>query len=189
MAKLLPRTKITQIKEIAYARADTHGYMSSGRVENGKFMNDLVEDPEIGGVLSEYMEKEKIRTYIKDTILNRYSKDRIEEVLKANPPVDAIQKVYSVAANEIQIADDVVVCRSENGAIYIVSSGTYQKWETALKKALELIARQPTLIIDGKIPEICLQLIVLSMSITDGDKELISNALSAINVKARFCSN
>ena len=189
MAKILPRTKITQIKDNAYSKADAHGYMSSGRVENGKFMNDLIEDPEVGGVLSEYMEKEKIRTYIKDTILNRYTKDRKEEVLRANPPVDTIQKVYSVIASEIQAVEDVVVCRAENGDIYIVSSGTYQKWETALKKALELIARQPNLTINGKIPKICLQLIVLNKSITDGDKELISDALNAINVKARFCSN
>lgn len=187
MSVKLPRAQAAQIRNIVYAKADAHHYISRARNENGQFMTALVDDPDVGGVLSAYMEKEAIRTYIKDTILNRYTKRHKDKILEGNSPTDTIQKVYSVASGEIQTAGCVTVCRSEDGRIFVVSSGDLRKWETALKKALELIARQPKLVVGDKFPEICLQLAVLNHGLTDGDKKLITDALNVINVKARFC--
>jgi hypothetical protein len=82
----------------------------------------------------------------------------------------------------------VSVCRSSVGEIYVVSEGTVLKWETALRKALEIIAREPGLTVDNVTPTICLQLADVSASITDGDKKHITTALAAISVKARFFS-
>ena len=187
MANRLSSEKATQIREIVYARADTHGYINKGRNENGRFMSDLVEDSEVGVALAEYMDKGDIRTYIKDAILNGYTKSRKREVLKGNSPTDTIQKIYSTAVNIIQKVEDVYVCRSDKGEFFVVSNGTFLKWETALRKALELVAQQPKLSVDGKPPEICLQLVIMKFGITDGDKKLVIDALKAINVKARFC--
>ena len=72
MPKLLPKEKAKQIKELVYSKADDYGFMTRGRVENGQFLSFLVEDSAVGGVLSEYIEKSNIRTYIKDAILNGY---------------------------------------------------------------------------------------------------------------------
>jgi len=185
MANLVPKEKAAQIKKIVYAKADSHGLINKSRNENGQFMTALVEDPDVGGVLSQYLEKEKIRTYIKDGILNAYTKCRKKEILKRNSPIDTVQKLYSTNVNIIQADNDVSVCRSNDGKIFIVSSGTFLKWETALRKALELIARESRLV-NNKTPEICLQIAVLNLGITDGDKKLITDALKAIGVKARF---
>jgi hypothetical protein len=188
MAKFFSNQEAAQkIRKIVYAKADAHGYINKNRNENGKFMNDLVEDPEVGGVLSEYMEKGKIRTYIKDTLLNAYSKSRKGKMLEGNSPVDTIQKVYSTLANIIQDEGNVSVCRSDNGKIFVISSGELLKWETALRKALEIVARQPNLTVDEQVPEMCLQLVIKNLGVTDGDKKLVVDALKAINVKVRFC--
>ena len=63
------------------------------------------------------------------------------------------------------------------------------KWETALKKALELIARQPGMLSNDEKPEICLQLAMLSSSLTESEKEHILTALSIIGVRAVFCGD
>jgi len=187
MAKLFNNEKAMKIKEIVYERADKYDYINRGRVDNGIFMTTLVEDPDVGGVLSEYLDRDKIRTYIKDGILNAYTKSRKKEILKGNSPIDTIKKIYTTAVTIIQAAGDITVCRSNDGKLFVVSNGTFSKWETALRKALELIAREPKLIINGKTPEICLQIVVLNLGITDGDKSLITDALGAIGVKAIFC--
>ena len=68
----------------------------------------------------------------------------------------------------------------------MTSGGAVLKWETALRKALEIIVRNPGLIINNVVPSICLQLAVAGQDITDGDKKHIGDALGAIGIKALF---
>jgi hypothetical protein len=82
----------------------------------------------------------------------------------------------------------VSISRSEDGGIFVISDGTVLKWETALRKALEIIAREPSLIVNGKTPSICLLLAVINQDITEGEKKHIIAALDAMSVKARFCN-
>lgn len=184
MPNKLPRDKEKLIKKRVFAKADEVGYARSGRVENGRFMDELVEDPEIGGVLKEYMDKERIRTYIKDSVLNRYAKDLNKATLSCKTPEQLIQDTYGEDADEIQKKGNISVLRSSEGTIYVVSTGTVLKWETALKKALELIAKEPTLIQNGIAPKICLHLAVSSSTLADSDKKSILFALSLVGVKA-----
>lgn len=190
MAKVFSADKKAKVKMIIFEMADAFGYASRGRNDNGRFMDELVEDPNVGGVLKEYMSKEKIRTYIKDGVLNAYTKARTKKILAATSVTDTVLQVYSVTTLVIQQdkGSGVSVCRSEAGCIFVISEGTVLKWETALRKALELIAIEPHLIINGVTPTICLHLAVASQDITDGEKKHISSALNAISVKARFCS-
>jgi hypothetical protein len=188
MAKSLPAKIAKQVKLTVYKKADEHGYGSRTRVDNGAFLDALVDDPEVGGVLKEYKAKENIRTYIKDAILNAYAKKRKRELLSAKTATDTVKTVFGVEVNDIQKEQGVTVCQSNDNRFFVVSEGTVLKWETSLRKALELIAREPGLIMDGMTPAICLQLADISASITDGDKKHITTALDAIFVKARFCS-
>lgn len=191
MAKITKIAQHGKIKALVYKRADEFGYLTSGRKESGQFMDDLVEDPEIGGVLNEYMTKERIRTYIKDGILNAYTKARNKKVLSATTPENVVKQLYNCEANVIQKGtgkeSDLYVLRSTEGKIFVVSGGTVFKWETALRKALEIIAREPGLTIDSQTPFICLKLSEASQVLTDADKEHIRTALNAIRVKAIFC--
>jgi hypothetical protein len=189
MPILIPKVLSVRVKNAVFAKADAHGYHSKGRSENGQFMTALVDDPDVGAVLLEYMGKSEIKTYIKDGILNQYSKNKFRSILKNTQPTDTIKELYAETAQIFPIKgeNNVIVCRSTSGKIFVVSNGTLSKWETALKKALELIARQSSLIIDGKYPEVCLQLAILSNGVTTGDKKLIIDALNAIDVKVKFC--
>ena len=193
MATVLTADKKEKVKRAIFDKADRFGYASCGRNNSGRFMDELVDDPEVGGVLKEYMTKERIRTYIKDGVLNAYTKELARKVLRAASPTETIQQVYSVESSVIQKCKGkdtgVVVSRSENGRIFITSNGTVLKWETALRKALEIIAREPGLIVEGVTPTICLHLAVVSSDITGGEKQHIVDALNAISVKARFCGS
>lgn len=191
MAKVLTPDKKAKVKKAIFDKADKFGYASCGRNDSGRFMDELVNDPEVGDVLKEYMSKERIRTYIKDGVLNAYTKELARKALKAASPTETIRRVYSVESSVIQKCrgkdGGVVVSRSADGQIYVTSNGTVLKWETALRKALEIIAREPGLIVAGVTPAICLHLAVVSPGITDGDMKHITEALDAIFVKARFC--
>jgi len=192
MTKSLPAKISKQIKQAVYKKADEHGYGSRTRADNSAFMDSLVADVEVGGVLKNYMDNAVIRTYIKDAILNAYAKQRGREILSARSATDTVQQLFEVATSVIYKHKDngkvVSVCRSDDGRIFVVSEGTVLKWETALRKALVLIARQPGLTVDGRTPAICLQLADINANITDGDKKHIKTALLAISVKARFFS-
>lgn len=187
----MPKKVRDKIFKVVYKKADEFGYMECDRVQSGQFMDLLVDDPEVGLILIEYMPKERVRTYIKDTILNRYTKLVTNRALAAKSPETTIKEVYSITA---EVIDNVTskgnvlsILRSEEGNIYVVSSGTVLKWETALRKALEIIASKPTLTVNDKAPYVCLKLSTPAQALTDADKKLIQSALGAVGVKAVFC--
>ncbi len=191
MAVEVPKKKTAQIKAQVYTKADKFGYITRSRRENNQFLDALVEDAEIGGVLREYLPKEKVRTYIKDGILNAYAKQFAKKALTAVSPVDAIWQAYDVASLVIQQcagkSERVSVSRSEDGRVFVVSGGVVSKWETALRKALEIIVNEPNLTIDGRTPSICLRLVTNNNGLTAADKEHIKTVLSVIGVRAVFC--
>lgn len=186
----LPKRNRKKVFDAAYKKADEFGYMRCDRVRSGQFMDMLVDDPEVGLILIEYMPKERVRTYIKDTILNRYTKLMNSKALASKTPEATVLEVYGESAAVIGRHDskgnELSILRAESGKIYVVSSGTVLKWETALRKALEIIASTPTLTINDKAPSICLKLSAPEM--TEADKNLITKALGAVGVKAVFCS-
>jgi len=193
MANRLPEQVRSKLICLVYKMADEFAYMECDRVKNSQFMDMLVEDPDVGGVLREYMQKERVRTYIKDTILNRYTKDATSKTLSSKTPEQTIKEEYDKEACVIQklrgSAYNCYVLRANTGNIYIVSEGTSLKWETALRKGLEIIANEPNLTISGIVPSLCLKLSLAGQSLTAADKNLIRTALSAAGVKATFCSS
>lgn len=187
----LPKKARDKVFQDVYRKADEFGYMECDRVQSTRFMDLLVEDPEVGLILADHMPKDRIRTYIKDTILNKYTKAFKNKALASVTPEDTIRDVYD---DEVAMVDSVtlkgsvvVILRSIDGKIYVVSSGTAMKWETALRKALEVIANKPTLTIEGKAPSVCLKLSTSGQTLTEADKKLIQTALFAVGVKAVFC--
>ena len=191
MANRLPKQARAKVIKLVYEKADEYAYMECDRVKNGQFMDMLVEDPDVGGLLRQYMPKERVRTYIKDTILNRYTKEATSRTLSSKTPEQIIKEEYGESSSVIQkvkgSAYDCHVLRSEAGNIFMVSEGTLLKWETALRKGLEIIANEPNLTIEGKVPSLCLKLSLAGQSPTDADKKLIRTALAAAGVKATFC--
>lgn len=192
MANSLPKPVQAKIKKVVFKKADDFGYMECGRVESGRFLDMLVDDPEVGKVIIEYMPKERVRTYIKDGVLNAYTKAATKKALAASTPENVIKSVFDETAAVIQEGkgkqSGLFVLRAESGNIYVLSGGTVLKWETSLRKALEIIANEPNLTISGKAPSICLKLSLTGQSLTEADKAHISTAVGAVGVKAVSCN-
>ncbi len=192
MANSLPKPVQAKIKKVVFKKADDFGYMECGRIESGRFLDMLVDDPEVGKVIIEYMPKERVRTYIKDGVLNAYTKAATKKALAASTPENVIKSVFDETAAVIQKGkgkqSGLFVLRAESGNIYVLSGGTVLKWETALRKALEIIANEPNLTINEKAPSICLKLSLTGQSLTEADKAHISTAVGAVGVKAVFCN-
>lgn len=187
--KKIPSGVREEIKAAVYAKADEHGYRQTGRVQNGRFMDNLVQDPEVGGKLAQFMPKAKIKTYIKDGILNRYAKDKIADDLSSDA-AEIIQEVLGQGSVEIEVKKSkrLSLHRLDDEGLAVLAGGTFLKWETALRKALEYVAGAP-----GLPPENCDLHIVLILSVggeplTTGDIEHLNQALSIVGVKVFFAS-
>lgn len=191
MASTLPKNIQRKIKRAVFKKADEFGYRECGRIESGRFLDQLVDDPEVGHVLVEYMAKEKVRTYIKDGVLNAYAKSLTQKALASSAPEETIFDAFGEVAAIIQEGkgkqNGLYVLRGESGSIYVLSSGMVLKWETALRKALDIIANEPNLTINNKAPFICLRLSMSGQSLTEADKVHIITALGAVGVNAVFC--
>jgi len=188
--KVLAKEKADQVKALVYAKADKCGYITRSRTENTQFLNELVDDPEVGGVLSQFYAKGNVRTYIKDGILNAYTKKLVNKILDGVSPINTIRQIHKISSSLIQQCtgkeSKLSVLRATDGRIFVVSGGTVLKWETALRKALELVARQPKLSKNGTPPAICLHLVITNNSLTAADKKHIKTALAAVGVEAVF---
>lgn len=188
----LPKETFKEILHEVYAKADKFGYAKCDRVQSGQFMDSLVTDSNVGLRLEEFMPKEKVRTYIKDTILNRYTK---QANIKALDLITSEETIIECFNEDAKVIDNVVskgnvlsiLRASATSHIFVVSSGTTLKWETALRRALELIASKPNLTINGKVPFICLKLSCANGTLTDADKMAIQFSLGVVGVKALFC--
>lgn len=128
MANALPKNIQAKVKRAVYKKADEFGYMECGRIESGRFLDILVDDPDVGKIIIEYMPKERVRTYIKDGILNAYTKAATKRALAGSTPANTIQTVFNETASVIQEGkgkqSGLFVLRSESGNIYVVSGGT-----------------------------------------------------------------
>lgn len=188
MGKILPSKVEKNIKSLIFQRADEFGYASRSRRDNSQFMDELVEDPEIGGILKEYYPGERIRTYIKDAVLNAYTKKRNKEILESQSLDSILSCLYCKVIYFMQKIDsDTSVLRAEDGDLYVVGKGTISKWETALRRALDAIANCPNLIQRDHYPQICLVLAIINGDATEADKNHIVSALNAIGVRVYFC--
>ena len=186
MANKLPIDVSKKIKELVYARANDFEYGSRTRTENGAFLNSLTSDPEIGGVLRQYIPANAVRTYIKDGVLNAYAKAEVRKKLNHIKNRDVVKRLYGADAEQVGKQDTISIYRSADDRIFLIQSGTYMKWETALRKLLEWVAANEQLYNQAKRVDLCLLLVVNNGEMSFGDRQLIEKALDYIAVKVYF---
>lgn len=178
----LPDKIRDEVFETVYKMADEHKYIAKGRVENGLFMNQLVRHPEVGGKLADFMNKGHIKTYIKDTILNRYAKVR-----KALPQdvVPMLSNTYLTKIHEIEYVqkDHLSFHRTDNNKYLIVARVNYLKWETAIRKIALYAASKTT----AQFEKLDLDLVIIVFEqgcpVNKGDRELVSKGLEILGIK------
>lgn len=185
MAVKLPNHVSKEIKNRIFSKADDIGYSSCSRIESGAFLNALAEDENIGGVLRQYMSAASVRTYIKDGVLNAYAKAKIKQRLDGISPEDTIRSVFGVEASLVATKKETRILRSANKDVFLITTGTFLKWETALRKQLECIVSTPS-IKEATSINLCLIIVVSNGEMSFGDQKQVEDALAYVGVKVRF---
>ena len=179
----IPKKVMLEIRERVFSVLDQKEYMSTKRIHSGKIMDFLVSDPMIGARIAEYSGKERVRTYIKDALLNRYTKERTKAPADWTP---FIKELFGAECSQVATLNGVRVFRSQDGTIFVGSHGRLLKWETALRKLLEYRAGNTKALVDhGKLVESCLILMSGGAPQTTADADLLRSALANINVKVK----
>ena len=184
MKKQIPREIAQAIKQIVFDEADQENFLARSRPENGAFLNRLVAMSSVGGKLLEYMPEADVRTYVKDTILNAYSKEKAQQNRPENI-IDIIKKKFKFQSVEwVERRPDLqaeMYTTSTRDNFIVVADGTYLKWETALRKALLYVASSPFCDLDNVETKILLLLFARSSKIPASDLTVLERALSFCN--------
>lgn len=189
MSNRPPKDVADRVKLAGYRLLIEGNYLSNNRVENGQLLNTLVSHVEVGKVLSEYMSTEQVRTYIKDTIINRYAKDETAKGLSLSNVLSCIAEAENCQVECLEDArkkSNAILLKKATGAVIAAGIGTVSKWETAVRRVLEFIERSPGLPPnDGAI----ITYVIISCagkSIAQSDKAQIVRVLRLIDIKVLF---
>ena len=187
MSNRVPEAQAKKIREIVYQEADKYNYLARTRTDNGQFFARLVAMPSVGGVLAGFIQRSEIRTYIKDAILNRYSKDK-KRIERPRDLLAMCRICFGVEdLEDVEKSKEIHLMKSHNNPTYVVvAEGTYLKWETALRKALLYVASNPFGQIQGNTIHIALSLFARHVKIPATDKKLLERSLSVIPAKVFF---
>jgi hypothetical protein len=102
------------LKSKLWTIADEIDWLALGPIEKSQRYENWAHDPEIGGVVSRYMDVRQVRVYIKDTLLKKYPQVRLADTKRAFrffaiPDDSPCVKDY-IRPHGRQLADGRVVC-------------------------------------------------------------------------------
>lgn len=188
MSVKIPKDVMMSIREQVYIILDEVQYLSQDRKENGRVMERLVADPNIGGHVAEYVGKARVKTYIKDAVINRYAKE------KTRPPADlslTLEGVFGAKYQPLVLPRSrsaASVFRSQSGRLAVVCCGRLLKWESALRKLLEFLGQKGEQLKTQSPDKPDMLLILMSGGkvIPDSDMSLLERTLAIVNVRARI---
>ena len=182
MTAKVPDEVREKVTEIVFKMADEHCYLEKDRQANSNFMGQLIADPKIGGVLGSYIPKDKVKTYIKDALLNRYSKikrARPEEIDHILTPHFGVMD----GAIDYDSKNDVSLHKLKGNALVFAARVGYLKWETGLRRLI-LFAAKCKAKAPEKIKNVSFALLIFidKKHINSSDKLQVETALKLINV-------
>jgi hypothetical protein len=181
----IPQNVAQQVKQIVFDAADEVDYLAMARPDSGAFLNGLVTRPDVGGEIVKYIKRDEVRHYIKDAILNRYSKDKTKEATPDDLK-SIVKSTYGLDAEESHRGVKLCLYRSTTpdrpSEYVVISEGTILKWETALKKALLFISSKPFSKTANEV-HILLLLFTQHKPVPPSDKKSLENALKRCGAK------
>lgn len=181
MSIKIPPEVRTQIIGRVDELADRHKYLQKGKNANALFIDALVADPQVGRRLREFMPEERIKSYVKDALLNKYAKRRkgLLRELDGVLPSDFVES-YEVGYDKER---GVSLHRSKAGVLLAAARTTYVKWETGMKKLLLYVAGLPGQARgDGDRPSLLLVIHEHGNPVNESDKRLTEKALRLVGV-------
>jgi hypothetical protein len=182
MSTRIPPAVRKKIFDRVHELADRHKYLQKGRNENARFLDSLVADREVGGRLREFMPEERVKSYVKDAILNKYAKKR-KGLLR-----DVGHLLPAGAGEWYEVGTDrektVSFHRAETGVLLAVARTTYIKWETGVRKLLLYVAGPPEQSRGkgGARPRLMLVIHEHGASVNESDKKLTERALELAGI-------
>jgi hypothetical protein len=181
----IPTNIRNRIREIAYKALDEANYLAMSQNQASEFMNSLLVMPSVGVEIAKYTKRERVRTYIKDSIVNNYSKDKIREAVPKDPkPI--IKSIYKFSAEESHKQPGLHLYKSTSAErpneYVVISEGTILKWETSLKRALLFISSKPFSKTADEV-HILLFLFAQHKPLALSDKQNLENALNRCGAK------
>ncbi len=185
MSRKIPLSVAIEIKERVFEKADRINYLMIASKDSSAFLNELVTMVDVGGEIKKYVSPDQVRHYIKDAILNKYSKnkaneatpDDIKAIVRSTYKWE-VEKIYSDLNAQLFKSID-----TERKDEYVVTTiGTVMKWETALRKALLFISASPFLKTAGKV-HITLLLFAKHKPVPPSDKKNLENVLERCGAK------
>jgi hypothetical protein len=103
-----------RIREKVWALADQVGWMALSDSARSKRYEEWTRDPEIGGVLGQYVDPKQVRVYIKDTVIKPYVRaggsDQARPLRVAGVPENARLVESYVKPHGRRLDDGRVVC-------------------------------------------------------------------------------
>lgn len=167
------------IFDYVYQRADEHRYLAKDKNANGIFMSQLAADPNVGGKLGDFINKAEIHKYIKDTILNQYSK------LRRRLPKDIKQILARQYVGQIH---DITYVKKDHLSLHriddkylVVARANYLKWETAIRKLSLYVAG--SINVEPKKVEMLAIIFEQGVPVNQADKDLVTDALRLLGIK------
>jgi len=119
-----------------YAIADSIGWANLSAVAKAKHYEDWTRNADIGGVLARYMDKGKVRVYLKDTLLKDYTRKTLSDDSR---PLRVLGITDSPAVNERFIKPHGL--RLVDGRV--VAWGRADDWKLILMAIYERTRAQP----------------------------------------------
>ncbi len=179
---VIPDDVKAQVVSRVRACLDDAGYFSQALTDNSQLFDSMTADPLIGGVLGQYMKKEKIRTYIKDGIIGKYAKLKNEEMLSTEKVKADLENFEGSPISILSDKGQVIVgINDTDGAIIYAAKGTVLKWESALRKVLENRAKSQNQ--ENMIIRMYLILSNTGRKLTEAEQQSISKTLGIVDVR------
>lgn len=91
----IPDSTFKRLKEKLWATADQLCWPTLSDQDKSAFYEQWIRDPDVGGVLSRYLDTGNVRVYIKDTIMKPYGRERIKD--------------FALVAQSLSLAADTAV--------------------------------------------------------------------------------
>lgn len=110
----VPEQVRLELKRRLWDIADQAGWMNLSTLRKSRYYEDWTQDAEIGGLLARFMDKGKVRLYIKDTLLKGYVRERLSDqsrplrVLGIEEPVDVAEEYAKPHGR--RLVDGRIVC-------------------------------------------------------------------------------
>lgn len=193
MKRNLPKIPIAvceKIKANAQRIAQAMGYLNASNSMRSVIIDTLVSHADVGKRLSDYLDRARIRSHIKDNILRALSQQQFfnypinEQIAWCRNHYGA-ENLIVVGSEHSNPRRSVYWLKDEKtGFSVFIAECAYRCWESALRTALLFMAKNKALTDDNF--RILLSLSPGQSRVTEHEEQFLRSALTAVNVDVRI---